>query len=161
MATMVVKDANDVDQTIEKPLAPSRAAASASRPVVLSTEDFALFTAILAKLSGTLVVASASIANGASLSGAVDLATGRLVQIQMPAAWDAAALTFQTSADGVTYADLYDVTGAEYTVPAAASQSVVIPRDDFIGTRYLKIRSGLAAAAVNQSAARAITLALV
>jgi hypothetical protein len=39
MATIDVKDANGAKIAIEKPLAPGRAAASASRPVVLSAED--------------------------------------------------------------------------------------------------------------------------
>lgn len=39
MTTMNVKDATGATVAIEKPLAPSRAAAASSRPVVLSTED--------------------------------------------------------------------------------------------------------------------------
>lgn len=41
MATIDVKDAANVTVPLEKPLAPGRAAAAASRPVVLSSEDFA------------------------------------------------------------------------------------------------------------------------
>lgn len=41
MATMTVKNALGAVETMEKPLAPGRAAAALSRPVVLSTEDFA------------------------------------------------------------------------------------------------------------------------
>lgn len=105
--------------------------------------------------------ATATIAINASLSGAVDLVLARLIQIQMPAAWDAAVLTFQTSQDNVTYTDLYDSTGAEYTIQAVANRSITIPRDDFCGTRYLKVRSGPSASAVNQTTARTITLGLV
>ena len=125
-----------------------------------STGNAAL-ASILAKLSATITVAAAAIANGQSLSGAVDLGTGRLVNIQMPAAWTDAVLSFQTSADGVTYADLFDVTGSEYTVYASASRSIVVPRDAFIGTRYLKIRSGLSGAAVAQGGDRSLSLTLV
>lgn len=39
MATMVVKNGSGGDETVEKPLAPGRAAAASSRPVALSTED--------------------------------------------------------------------------------------------------------------------------
>jgi hypothetical protein len=42
MATIDVKDAGGSTVAIEKPLAPGRAAASASRPVALSNEDFAV-----------------------------------------------------------------------------------------------------------------------
>ncbi|MBT1154363.1 hypothetical protein J1C56_02030 [Aminobacter anthyllidis] len=41
MATMTVKNAAGGDETVEKPLAPGSAAAAASRPVALSTEDVA------------------------------------------------------------------------------------------------------------------------
>jgi hypothetical protein len=41
MATIPVKDANNDTVDLEKPLVPGRAAAAASRPVVLCNEDFA------------------------------------------------------------------------------------------------------------------------
>lgn len=44
MATLDVKDAAGATQTIERPLAPGRAADASSRPVALSTEDVALIT---------------------------------------------------------------------------------------------------------------------
>jgi hypothetical protein len=105
-----------------------------------------------------LVSASATIANGESLSGAVDLNNARLASIQMPAAWTAANLTFQASADGVTYADLYDNEAVEYTVQAAASRVLIVPLVDFLGIRYLKVRSGTSAAAVAQGAERMLAL---
>ncbi len=106
-------------------------------------------------------VAAAVIGTGTSLSDAADLLRGRLASIQMPASWDAADLTFQTSADGATYANFYDATGQEYTIPAAASRSILIPRDDFIGVRYLKVRSGTAGAPIIQAADRSLALVLV
>lgn len=54
MTTMPVKDANDVDVDIQLPNANGRAAAAASRPVALSTEDLAAVTAMSAKLPATL-----------------------------------------------------------------------------------------------------------
>ena len=105
---------------------------------------------------------TATIANGASLSGAVDLGAGAILAgIQMPAAWTAASLTFQVSADGVTYANKFDALGTEYSVAsaaAAASQYIALPPADWLGVRYVKVRSGTAAAAVNQGAERALTL---
>lgn len=50
MATMDVRDAEGNATQIEKPLAPGRAAATASRPVVFSTEDLAAINAVTAKL---------------------------------------------------------------------------------------------------------------
>jgi hypothetical protein len=100
----------------------------------------------------------ATIANGESLSSAVDLQDGRAARIDMPSAWTAADLTFQVSPDGNTYTDLYEADGTEYTVTAAASRSIILPIADFLGIRYLKVRSGTSAAAVNQGAARNLTI---
>lgn len=103
-------------------------------------------------------VLTATIANGASLSGAVPLGNGGLTRIAMPAAWTAANLTFQTSYDGVTFANLYNHEGTEYTVQAAASREILLPLADFLGVRFIKIRSGTSAAAVAQGAERSLKL---
>lgn len=50
MATMTVKNAAGADEVVEKPLAPGRAAAAASRPVTLSTEDYAAIDGIEAAI---------------------------------------------------------------------------------------------------------------
>lgn len=55
MTTMNVKDAAGSTVAVEKPLAPGRAAAASSRPVVLSTEDLAALSA------PTVTIASASL----------------------------------------------------------------------------------------------------
>lgn len=57
MTTIDVKDAAGLTVAIERPLAPGRASASASRPVALSTEDSTTLTSLLSALSGTLNVA--------------------------------------------------------------------------------------------------------
>lgn len=105
--------------------------------------------------------ATATIANGASLSSAVDCTLGRPNRIVMPAAWTAAVLTVQTSYDGTNFNNLYDIYGAEYTIQAAASRSILLPIADVIGVRYMKLRSGTSASAVNQAAERALTIVLV
>lgn len=108
-----------------------------------------------------LVPVACTIAINASLSAEIDLGTSKvLCGIIMPAAWDAAGLTFQAAAaSGGTFANLYDQYGTEKAMVAAASR--YIPLDDpgfWLGVRYLKVRSGTAASAVNQTAARTITL---
>lgn len=103
---------------------------------------------------------TASIANGASLSAAVSLETGRLFALQMPASWTTANLTFQASHDGTTYADMYDEEGTEVTVTAAASRVIVLEPARWLGIRCLKVRSGTSGSPVNQGAAREITLLL-
>lgn len=97
------------------------------------------------------------IENNGSLSGAVDLGGRKLVAIDMPSSWTAASLTFQASADGVTYDNLYD--GAtERALTVAASRYLAQAIGDWVGIRWLKVRSGTAASPVNQTAERVLTL---
>jgi len=108
---------------------------------------------------------SATIANGASLSDAIDLDGRQLVSILMPAAWTSADMTFMVSLDGVTYYSKLNG-GAEYKVSdllssnPTASQAIDIPYGDFVGFRYVKLQSGTAGTPVNQGAARAFTVGL-
>ena len=105
-------------------------------------------------------ISTATIANGESLSGAVDLGSASLVAIQMPASWTAASLTFQVSYDCATYADVKDELGTEFTVTAAASLVIASAAiaATFLGARYLKVRSGTSGVPVNQGAARDIKI---
>jgi hypothetical protein len=102
--------------------------------------------------------ATVTIANGASLSGAMDLGERTLVGIVMPSAWTAASLTFQVSVDGTTYGNLYSAGGTEESATVGVSQVIRLASDSFLGARYVKIRSGTAGAPVNQGAARTIIL---
>jgi hypothetical protein len=97
---------------------------------------------------------SVAIANGLTTSGALDLADNTLLGIMMPAAFTGTTLTFTASADGVTYAALYDSTGAAVSVTVSTSRYIYIDPVIFAGVRYVKIVSGSA-----ESGAR--TLALV
>jgi hypothetical protein len=99
---------------------------------------------------------TASIAQDASLSGAVNLAGRAVCSILMSAVWDTAALTFQGSLDGATYGNIYDATtGAEYSIAATAALAgvgiTVPPNSPLLGWNYIKVRSGTAASAVNQT----------
>lgn len=64
MTTIDVKDANGATVAVEKPLAPGRAAASASRPVALSSEDAAFLDGIETALAalGTQTTSAAILA---------------------------------------------------------------------------------------------------
>lgn len=102
---------------------------------------------------------TAAIASGGSLSAEVDLTGWSLVGIVMPAAWDAAALTFQAAPRaGGTPANLYDATGDEKEVAAAASRFVALDPAEWIGVGAVRVRSGTSGTPVNQSAARSLTL---
>lgn len=106
---------------------------------------------------------SVKIASGASLSSVVDLTNVLLTGILMPAEWTSAAITFSASLDGSTYGDVYNADGDEYTISSAnavASRFITLDPRDFAGCRYLKVRSGTAAAGVNQGADRTLVLAI-
>lgn len=103
-----------------------------------------------------------TIANGAALSDASDGKGKTLAGVQTPSAWTAAALSFEVSADGTTYVPLYDA-GGEVYVPSAliatgAARGFALDPTLFMGWRYVKARSGLNGATVNQGAQRVITL---
>jgi hypothetical protein len=104
---------------------------------------------------------TASIANGASLSGPIDMGALRPAWLSMPAGWDAAAITFQVSYDAVNYQNFYKDDGTEYSVTVALSRAVKLNIADFLGVRALKLRSGTGAAPVNQTAQRDIPVVLV
>jgi len=110
-------------------------------------------------IAGSLANAeTATIANGESLSGAVDLDSNTLVGISMPAAWTAAVITLSVSNDGTNYASLY-YDGTEFTVnEATASINITLDPTVLLPWRYIKVRSGTAGTPVNQDAERAITL---
>lgn len=108
----------------------------------------------------------AVIANGAALSGAIDLGDrDRITAIQIPAAWTAAAITFAADVDGTgTFQPVYDEAGTELTIASAnvvASRYVLLGATTFLClTGLIKIRSGTSAAPVNQGAARTLGIAI-
>lgn len=110
---------------------------------------------------GRSFVKTVTIANGASLSGAIDLGDYTLVGLITDSAWDTNTMSFAVSdAIGGTYVPLHSLTsGAEVvTGSIVASKWFAADPADFAGVQYLKVRSGTSAAAVNQSGATVITL---
>lgn len=105
----------------------------------------------------SIVTVTATIANGESLSDAIDLTGYSLVAIVMPSVWTAANLTFQAGATAAALADVYDSSG-ELSVTAAASRFITVSPDAFVALRHLKVRSGTTGSPVNQAAERSITL---
>lgn len=101
---------------------------------------------------------TAVIAASAALSNAVYVGAGKLVAIITPASWDAATLTFQGSADGVTYNNIYDGTGSETEFQADAARLISV--DDYSGTLWIKVRSGTSGSPVNQSVERDLVLVI-
>lgn len=111
-------------------------------------------------VSAPVSTATATVANGNSLSAAVDFGTAVLVGIQTPAAIDSAtSLTFQVSYDGTTFANFYDSTGNEVTLTVSTSRSVQVSYIDFVGVRAIKLRLGTSGSPVTATADRVFTLA--
>ena len=107
----------------------------------------------------TLKSTAVTIANGASLSGALEMTNGNyMCGIIMPAAWTAADLTFEASHDDITYNDLYDQDGVEVSASADVDRYIILNPNKFWGIKYIKVRSGTSASAVNQAAERSIIL---
>ena len=88
----------------------------------------------------------------------LDLGGVRLVGIEMPAAWTTADLTFVSAIGPVTAATVwlpvYDAAGTELEVMAAAGRIIGLDARDSFPFERLRVRSGSAATAVNQAAAR-------
>jgi hypothetical protein len=97
-----------------------------------------------------------TILNGASLSNAATVRGGLPAVIEMPAAWTAASLTFQTSGDGTNFFNLYDETGTEVSVTTDASRRIRLEPTHWAGLWQIKIRSGTAGVAVNQGGDRVL-----
>ena len=105
----------------------------------------------------TINYESVTIANGASLSGALNIASRNFFGVIMPASWTTANLTFQGSFDGTTYYDLYDEAGTEVTFTASTSRYIIISTPaKFLGLKKLKIRSGTSGTPVTQGGDRTI-----
>lgn len=101
------------------------------------------------------------IADGASLSGAsVDLLTaGRLIGVITPSGWDTAKLTFAASVDGANFFPLlFEGTEVGAATDVAASMFNAVDPQHFAGVPFVKVRSGTAGTATNQSGAVTLTL---
>lgn len=90
------------------------------------------------------------IAASGTISDTISIANQTLVGIQMPASWSAADLTFRVSPDNVDFSDMYDQFGNEFVVKTSASRFVVLNPADWVGIKYLAVRSGTAASPVAQ-----------
>lgn len=138
-------------------------AASLADPVPVQMAGFAFDGDFIVDLDRTVTAVAATIANAGSLSGAADVSAGRIVGLQLPAAWTAAPITFQGSIDGgATYSDVYD-DGVERTIAAGsvvASRVLPLDGDDWRAFTHVKIRSGTAASPVAQGAQRVFGLAV-
>ncbi len=106
-------------------------------------------------------MATVTIANAASTSEALHLGGLAIFGVVMPAAWTTAKISFDVSVDGTTYQHLYDSSGSEVTADVEAGTSYVFELSQaalLMPWRWVKVRSGVAGAFVNQGGARTLTL---
>lgn len=102
---------------------------------------------------------SVTIANGESLSGAVTMNPDwKLIAVMPASTWDTAAMTFQISIDGTTFANVYNE-ATEYSLSSVVAAGYNrIDMLMFLGARAIKVRSGTAASATNQTSETTVTL---
>jgi hypothetical protein len=108
-------------------------------------------------MARTLV--TATIPSGQSLSNGIDLSAGTAIFVHMPGSWTPALLSFQISADNVTYGDLVDTAAKEVSInitPGTVVKANWIPA--LAG--WLKIRSGSRSMPVVQSISRAFVVSV-
>ena len=105
-----------------------------------------------------------TIADGASLSDAVNVQGYDVVSLQQVANTEGTVFTFQGSLDGETYADLYDNGGTEVSVTKSATLAQAIHLsnsvDEIKGMASIKVRTGASAAPTNQTSAATILVGL-
>ncbi len=99
-----------------------------------------------------------TIPSGTALTGTERIDGYKIVAIQMPSAWTAAALTFQAKArEGADLAELYDGN-------TVRSETVAVDRYIQLATpiqaQSVRVRSGTSGTPVNQAADRILTLFL-
>lgn len=108
---------------------------------------------------------SVSILSGASLSQAYNIGGVQLAGVVIPSAWTAASITFQFSAEGTVFSDVYDSLGNEITILSANIPTATSRYIDFTSASwspawfipgYFKVRSGTTATPVNQAADRTL-----
>jgi hypothetical protein len=91
---------------------------------------------------GSKTLVTATIASGASTSGAIALGAGTITGIVLPAAFTGTALSFQVSADGSTYVALYDSTNTLESMTVAQGRGYSVNPAVFAGWPYMKVVSG-------------------
>ncbi len=107
----------------------------------------------MAQVSKPVVISA-----GTSQSGLEFLDQGGLiVGLLLPAAWDAANVTFLHALDpNAAFSPVFDRNGQEYVVVVAAGRVVTIPNIDLSALRYFKVRSGTSQIPIPQTADRII-----
>ena len=105
-------------------------------------------------MSREVAVKEVTIAASAAVTANIGCGGMDAVAIIMPAAWTAAALTFQAG-DGASMENVFDDSGTEVSVSAAADRYIPLPTT-LKALHTLLIRSGTSGVPVNQAAERTL-----
>ncbi len=108
-----------------------------------------------------IVLGRVTIAAGQALSTPVATTGYGVCLLILPADWTDAPITVQGSVEpGLpeAWSDLHDHLGNEVVLTVAAGRALTLPPTLLLGWPWLRLRSGLAAAPVNQAAERIVTL---
>ena len=95
-------------------------------------------------MSARQIQTNVTIANGAQLSGAVDLLGFTLCAVETPATFTGTAITFEVSNDNSTFVPVHKEDGNAYSITVSTSRATIVDILKFRGFRYLKIKSGSA-----------------
>ena len=98
-----------------------------------------------------------TIANGASLSGAIATNGLPVVAIEAPT-FTSAAITLEGSVDGTNFFPIHDASGEKTFNAAATAARIIQINPPLVGLQQVKIRSGTSGAAVNQGADRTVAI---
>ncbi len=99
---------------------------------------------------------STVIANGDTVSPAIECGNNTLSVLQFPAALTSTTMTFQGSLDGTTFGVIEDEAGAALSIAVAATVCVSLTTGNFRGYKAIKLVAGSA-----EGAARTIQYSLV
>jgi len=99
-----------------------------------------------------------TIGTGMALTAPIDLERMSLCRIVTPGTLTGTAFTFQFSEDGANWQNLYDATGTEKSVTVAADRAVYLDPTQYLGIRYMKVRSGTAGTPTPEAGQRTILL---
>ncbi len=88
-----------------------------------------------------------TVANGAQSSDAIDLDGRTPMAIVTPSALTGTSLSFEASANGTTYYDVYTTAGAVRSITIGASRYIPLEPNYFFGIKFIKLKCGSAQAA--------------
>lgn len=85
-----------------------------------------------------------TVANGATLSDAINCNGQGIIGVIMPAALTSTAMTFTGSQDNVTFTALYNAAGTALSTTVAANRIILFTPGDLIGLQWIKLVMGSA-----------------